>query len=122
MHKRKGDCDMIGCPECNTLSELPIPILGASSERNSDWADRYNKMLKEDFKRIEEYYADGVNRKNQFINAEYYDKVKAKLDLAIEVLEKIADPTKRDHSESDVYTKCGCVMHMATEVMEKIKK
>lgn len=34
------------------------------------------------------------------------------------VLEKIADPRKRDHTEPDEYTQLGCVMNMANEALE----
>lgn len=33
-------------------------------------------------------------------------------------LQKIADPTKRDHKEPDAYTTLGCVMHIANEALE----
>ena len=38
---------------------------------------------------------------------------------AVEVLEKIADPRKRDHREPDPYTQLGCVMNMAQEWLDK---
>lgn len=34
------------------------------------------------------------------------------------VLEKIADPRKRDHQEPDKYTELACVMHMANEALK----
>lgn len=38
------------------------------------------------------------------------------------VLERIADPRKRDHSEPDAYTQLGCVMNMADEVLKQFPK
>lgn len=34
-------------------------------------------------------------------------------------LEKIADPTKRDHKEPDAYTTLGCVMNIAEEALAR---
>lgn len=37
------------------------------------------------------------------------------------VVEKIADPRKRDHAEPDAYTQLGCVMNMANELLAKLR-
>lgn len=58
-----------------------------------------------------------------------YERMKAQLKtceqrlaIAVECLEKVSDPRKRDHKEPDSYTQLGCVMHMATEALQKIKE
>lgn len=38
--------------------------------------------------------------------------------LMRQALEKIADPRKRDHAESDAYTQLGCVMNIASEALK----
>lgn len=49
------------------------------------------------------------------------EELEEKLSKAVEALEKIADPRKRDHKEPDAYTTLGCVMHIADEALSKIK-
>lgn len=39
------------------------------------------------------------------------------VEIALEALEKIADPRKRDHKEPDDYTEKGCLMHIANEAL-----
>lgn len=50
-----------------------------------------------------------------------YSAIHRKLAIAVEALEKIADPTKRDHKEPDAYTQLGCVMHIAEEALARIR-
>lgn len=47
--------------------------------------------------------------------------LEAKLAVAVEALEKVADPRKRDHKEPDAYTQLGCVMHIASEALSRIR-
>lgn len=52
-----------------------------------------------------------------------YKKLESKLSIAVEALEKISDPRKRDHREPDAYTELGCVMHIArTAPRENIRR
>lgn len=43
------------------------------------------------------------------------------LTKAVEVIEKIADPRKRDHKEPDAYTQLGCVMSMADDFLKEMR-
>ena len=48
-------------------------------------------------------------------------QLQAKLDIAVEALDKISDPRKRDHKEPDAYTTLGCVMNIANEALSRIR-
>lgn len=48
------------------------------------------------------------------------DILKERLAIAIEALEKITDPRKRDHKEPDLYTTMGCVMFIAAKALSDI--
>lgn len=67
-------------------------------------------------------HKDRLPRLIGFIEHSVYEKQSAALKIAVEALEKIEDPRKRDHKEPDEYTELGCVMHMATEALSKIKE
>lgn len=51
-----------------------------------------------------------------------YCELQVKLNNAVEALEKISDPRKRDHKEPDSYTTLGCVMNIAENALAEIKK
>jgi len=40
---------------------------------------------------------------------------------AVEALEKVADPRKRDHKEPDAYTQHACMMNLAEEALASIR-
>ncbi len=68
----------------------------------------------------DDYKSASLNDVERAVRAEI--RLREENALLRQVLEKIADPRKRDHSEPDAYTQLGCVMHMAEEVLEKTKK
>lgn len=73
------------------------------------WAVHYSDLTYEDFLRA---FASG------FHNG--YEYHREQLKIAIEALEKIEDPRKRDHKEPDKYTECACLMNIASEALAKI--
>lgn len=61
------------------------------------------------------YYAEADEVYCQQIDTE---KLKAEVERLRAALEKIADPSKRDHAEPDLYTRYGCVLHIAEEALK----
>lgn len=59
----------------------------------------------------------GMHERCDVAQAEFVPK--AKLDRAIEALDKIRDPRKR-HSEPDKYTELACVMNIADECLKEL--
>lgn len=82
----------------------------------SEWTNKFHDhqrdticATKPDF----EFITQAANNATKFTQA---------LKVAVEALEKIEDPRKRDHQEPDKYTEVGCMMNMASEVLIEIER
>lgn len=71
------------------------------------------------------YTREGKEAHAEFISAANPETVKTLIDCLEnmrECLDKINDPTKRDHTEPDAYTTIGCLMSMAHDSLNFIKE
>lgn len=80
------------------------------AEQDRDSWKQYHRILQ-----------DAANRRIGDLERER-DQALELLRAATAALEWIADETKRDHREPDLYTKYGCVLHKADETLTIIRK
>lgn len=101
------------CSQCG--AESPNPAWIVFHEQRAISADSVQEL-------VNSYHAEGRNLVRELMRER--DELKVERDFFKRVcfeheavLEKIADPRKRDHKEPDSYTQLGCVMHMAEEAL-----
>jgi cell division protein FtsB len=86
-----------------------------------DGIKKFNGELTAEIDRLNSYVIAGyevMHDELKAANAKLTEQVKA----FRAALEKISDPRKMNHTEPDLYTKYGCLIHLASEVLAKFEK